>query len=121
MTAGCLDESTVLEFLAGTLPSEARSTVEQHIDACSACADLVTWAAADQVSASRSPGQEGRPFIRQLQPGTRVGRYRILGAIGRGGMGEVYAAYHPDVDRRIAGKIVKSGADRTEDRRASSR
>src|SRR6185312_1040153 len=42
----------------------------------------------------------------QLAPGMRVGRYHVLGLIGRGGMGEVYAAYHPDLDRRIALKIV---------------
>jgi serine/threonine protein kinase/tetratricopeptide (TPR) repeat protein len=53
-----------------------------------------------------------------LPIGACVGRYQILGAIGRGGMGEVYAAYHPDLDRRIALKIVgESGAD-TEERRA---
>jgi serine/threonine protein kinase len=49
---------------------------------------------------------EGWPAGTQLAPGTRVGRYQILAAIGRGGMGEVYAAYHPDLDRRIALKVV---------------
>jgi tetratricopeptide (TPR) repeat protein len=74
--------------------------------ACAACADLTTWAAADIASRGRTPGREGRPFIGQLTPGAQVGRYHVLGAIGRGGMGEVYAAYHPDLDRRIALKVV---------------
>jgi serine/threonine protein kinase/tetratricopeptide (TPR) repeat protein len=41
-----------------------------------------------------------------LAPGATVDRYQVLGAVGRGGMGEVYAAYHPDLDRRIALKVV---------------
>jgi tetratricopeptide (TPR) repeat protein len=115
--AGCLEESTVLGFLAGTLPAEARSGVEEHLADCSACADLVTWAAADQGSGTRLPGDEGRPFVGQLQPGARVGRYQVLGAVGRGGMGEVYAAYHPDLDRRIALKVVHGVDSGTGERR----
>jgi serine/threonine protein kinase/tetratricopeptide (TPR) repeat protein len=73
---------------------------------------LLAWAAAEQAHRSRSVGREGRPFIGQLQPGSRVDRYQILGPVGRGGMGEVYAAYHPDLDRRIALKVVnESGGD----------
>jgi hypothetical protein len=106
VTVDCLQESTVLAFLGGALPAAERTTVEKHVAACSACADLVTWVAADQASITRAPGAEGRPFVGQLQPGARVGRYQILGALGRGGMGEVYAAYHPDLDRRIALKVV---------------
>src|SRR5262245_3570548 len=91
--------------------------VETHLATCSACAELLTWAAADQAHRSRPAGKEGRPFIGALVPGARVDRYQILGAVGRGGMGEVYAAYHPDLDRRIALKVVhESGADSAEQR-----
>ncbi|HXU05417.1 MAG TPA: protein kinase [Polyangia bacterium] len=117
MTVDCLQESTVLAFLGGALPAAERTTVEKHVAACSACADLVTWVAADQASITRAPGAEGRPFVGQLQPGARVGRYQILGAVGRGGMGEVYAAYHPDLDRRIALKVVHGADGRTSERR----
>jgi tetratricopeptide (TPR) repeat protein len=118
VNADCLAENTVLAFLGGALPPEALSTVEQHLAACSACSDLVTWAAADQTSAPRIPGREGLPFIGELQPGSRIGRYQILGAIGRGGMGEVYAAYHPDLDRRIAVKVVQGTHGSMAERRA---
>jgi len=108
----------VVAFLEGSLAPDARSSVEQHVAACSACAELVTWAAADQAARSvRKPGFEGRPFVGELHPGSRVARYQILGALGRGGMGEVYAAYHPDLDRRIALKVVHGSGSGSRERR----
>ena len=119
MASGCVDEGTVVAFLGGGLAPEERSAFETHLARCGRCAELVTWAAADQAQGSRSAGRQGRPFVGMLDPGSRVDRYQILGAVGRGGMGEVYAAYHPDLDRRIALKVVgESRGDSTEQRRA---
>ena len=42
-----------------------------------------------------------------LLPGTIVGRYVILHRIGVGGMGEVFAAHDPDLDRRVAVKVLR--------------
>jgi len=49
----------------------------------------------------------GAPLTR----GSSIGRYVVLGLVGRGGMGEVYAAYDPELDRKVAVKLlrVKSG------------
>jgi eukaryotic-like serine/threonine-protein kinase len=112
-----LDEGTVVAFLDGSLSAAARGHAESHIASCRTCCELTTWAAADRANQSRPPGSEGRPFVGQLVPGSRVERYQVLAAIGRGGMGEVYAAYHPDLDRRIALKVVNEfGADAPERR-----
>ncbi|HVZ73540.1 MAG TPA: serine/threonine-protein kinase [Polyangia bacterium] len=49
-----------------------------------------------------------------LPKGAAIGRYVVLGLVGRGGMGEVYAAYDPELDRRIAVKLLRghaAGAD----------
>jgi eukaryotic-like serine/threonine-protein kinase len=117
LTGGCLDENAVVAFLAGRTPPDERASVEHHLHACTSCSELVTWVAADLAHRSRTPGQEGRPFVGSLAPGARVDRYQILNAVGRGGMGEVYAAYHPDLDRRVALKVVHEwGADSAERR-----
>ena len=41
-----------------------------------------------------------------LIPGTHVGRYQLIECIGAGGMGEVYLAYDPHLDRRVAIKLL---------------
>ncbi len=37
-----------------------------------------------------------------LRPGTKLGVYEVLSAIGAGGMGEVYKAHDPKLQRTVA-------------------
>lgn len=47
----------------------------------------------------------------ELAQGATIGRYVVLALIGRGGMGEVYAAYDPELDRKIAVKLLRTRED----------
>ncbi|HEX2166567.1 MAG TPA: serine/threonine-protein kinase, partial [Longimicrobiales bacterium] len=48
-----------------------------------------------------------------LAPGTRIGPYRLLNEVGRGGMGTVYLAERADAEfeKRVALKVVRRGMD----------
>lgn len=43
-----------------------------------------------------------------LLPGTVVDRYILVDHLGSGGLGDVYKAYDPELDRRIAIKVLRS-------------
>ena len=51
-------------------------------------------------------GTASGPEGLDLKPGTVVGEYRIDSAIGRGGMGVVYSAIHPVIEKRVAIKVL---------------
>lgn len=57
----------------------------------------------------------GRDYVAELARGALLGRYVILGRIGSGAMGEVYAAYDPELDRKLAIKLLSATPGAGED------
>jgi tetratricopeptide (TPR) repeat protein len=53
------------------------------------------------------PRPGGTGAAEGLDRGAAVGRYVVLDRIGAGGMGVVYAAYDPELDRRVAIKLLR--------------
>ncbi len=110
---GCLDENTVAELLEGRLSASARGAVELHLDGCAECRDLVGEVARGSDAGAAPGALAGEP----LAPGLGFGRYVILGFVGGGAMGSVYAAYDPELDRRVALKLLKPPAPGDEPQR----
>ena len=96
----CPDETTLSDFLAGMLPEEGRARVLTHLEGCEECQSQVA------LGASSSPGVPAREDT-PLAPGARLARYVVLKRIGRGAMGEVYAAYDPELARQVALKLLR--------------
>lgn len=65
---------------------------------------LVETVAADPSTGARAPGEPGGLAI-----GAVVGRHVVVGTLGAGGMGVVYAAYDPELGRKVALKLLRAG------------
>ncbi|MCP3162538.1 serine/threonine-protein kinase [Myxococcus qinghaiensis] len=107
----CLGENTLDGLSRGLLTSEEREAAARHLDGCDDCRRLLAalgqvvstpGTATPRPDSARAP-LEARP---RLVSGDRLGRYTVLHLVGAGGMGVVYAAYDPELDRRVALKLV---------------
>src|SRR5689334_3421193 len=116
---GCLAEDTVYRFVRGELSIDQARGVDEHMADCEDCRGLVADSAKALLPAETSveslaetaetwmekPPSGAAPAA-ALDPGQRVGRYVIMEVVGRGGMGIVYAAHDPGLNRTITLKLL---------------
>ncbi len=106
----CLGVDTLAAFAEGRGDERAYERIEEHLADCADCRVVLTRAVGVHRSQGQSSGRCSGAEVdgEQLAPGVRVGRYVIQGLIGRGAMGTVYAANDPDLDRKVAVKLLRA-------------
>src|SRR5690349_12015890 len=105
METECPPPDLIVRYVDGSLAREERADVERHADDCETCRVALSNIAAGSLAprSTVSRGEVGEAV--ELAAGTAIDRYLVLYRIGRGGMATVYAAYDPELDRKIALKV----------------
>jgi serine/threonine protein kinase len=117
----CLSDDVAVAYIEGALDDAGREQADRHMDQCSPCRWLVSALARRStldLSATELAAPAGRSAPEVLAAGTRIDRYEIVRCIGTGGMGTVYAARDPELERDVALKVMTSRRPASRDAQA---
>ena len=73
--------------------------------------------AVESTSDSRPRASTEAPPVHEFAPGEKIGRYLLLEQVGQGGMGVVFSAFDPQLNRKIALKILKATQSDSDNKR----
>jgi serine/threonine protein kinase len=104
---GCLTEEEILSLLGGRLAGRAHADARAHVDACTACQDVLAIALRTVGTGATNAGGATDDDAADVRTGEVVGRYRIDKRLGIGAMGVVYLAQDLDLHRNVALKILR--------------
>lgn len=105
MTTPCPDENTFLAFIDGDLPKDHAQELEAHIDQCPVCSELFVELGHLMLGQTEDD-PNSQPQVMAQSPKT-LGRYHLKRIVGAGGMGVVYEATDPELQRKVAIKIIR--------------
>ncbi len=129
---GHLDEEQILQFTLGNLSGEREAQAQAHLVGCEECRrrqqNISSIVFAKTIAGPISGPPKG-PDTRDDRPnpnepsatitrGMSLGHYVLLERLGAGGMGEVFAAFDPRLDRRVALKLLRAGSLSAEEGKA---
>jgi eukaryotic-like serine/threonine-protein kinase len=130
----CPSPDDLHAYSKGSLAADARGALQAHLMSCETCCSGLQQLD-DQLASPGAPFSPSADVTRTLSPGVwdlpsaeqaspvpqvqRIGPYILLEQLGAGAVGSVYAAYHPQLDRQVAVKLLHS--DGASDRQAPER
>jgi eukaryotic-like serine/threonine-protein kinase len=113
--SACIDPDTAAGYAEHQLTPDEMREVEQHIDGCASCRELISAVAKTQWSLAEASSADPVPPVESVLPrGTRIGPFEIDRPLDAGGMGLVYAAHDARLDRHVALKCVRERRGRSE-------
>jgi serine/threonine protein kinase/alpha-beta hydrolase superfamily lysophospholipase len=101
----------LFEDLLERTPQERDERLRQHADDPALCAAVLRMLEADERESRASQDSARQPASAAAGP-SRLGRYELGALLGSGGMGQVYLARDPELDRSIAVKLLAPGLTR---------
>ena len=121
----CVEPRHWVALTERRLTEQEEAAVRSHAATCDVCRPLLAVAEQKRVSAADAPTRElstselalAKEGAKEpaLERGATVGRFVVLDVAGVGGMGAVYSAYDPQLERRVAIKLLSAagGPDAT--------
>lgn len=98
----CVDADQAAAYVAGALGHAACTALEDHVDTCTDCRQLVSEAARETADGSGGYASAGG-----WPRGTQLGPYILEAVVDAGAMGVVYAARDARLGREVALKAVR--------------
>ncbi|MDP1922130.1 MAG: serine/threonine-protein kinase [Myxococcales bacterium] len=97
---GCLDDQQLAQLASG----EGGSS--DHLNTCASCTSRL-----DALRLAETLANPRSQLESAIGASARFGRYLVIERIGAGGMGEVFAAFDPTLDRKVALKLLRVDRD----------
>jgi eukaryotic-like serine/threonine-protein kinase len=116
-----LDAGFLARWTSGEIAPDEVAEAQRHCAVCPVCHERAERALGrsvgtpDTAATFIAKGHESSLVVnnaKRLPRGTTLGRYVIIDRIGEGGLGVVYSAYDPELDRKIALKLLRPRSSR---------